>query len=103
MDPADIIKTATELATHAPEVAMAVGGAIGSTKIFSETVLKILGPAANEIGQWGADKIKEYRTKNATKVMREAGRMLEDARIEPSPVPPKILLPLLEGASLEDN
>jgi hypothetical protein len=92
MDPTEIVK-------HIPEAA----AAIASSSIVTDLVKKMLGPAADEVGEWGRDKIKAYRTQNATKVLEEAGRMLHEAQIEPEPVPPKILLPLLDGASLEDS
>jgi Abortive infection alpha len=93
-----------EIVKHLPQVvAVATGAAVASSDVVKDLVKRMLGPAADEVGLWGKDKINAYRTKNATKVLEEAGKMLHEAKIEPEPVGPKILLPLLEGASLEES
>lgn len=64
------------------------------------TVLK---PALEEVGEMGRDYIKSFRANNGAKVLTEADKLLVEAAIEPQPVAPKVLVPLLESASLEDD
>lgn len=64
---------------------------------------KISGPFATEVGAAFGDKAKLYRLKNAVHCIKKAKVMLEEAGIDPGQVEPKILLPLLEHASLEDG
>ena len=52
----------TEIIGHVPEAA----AAIASSSIVADLVKKMLGPAFDEVGEWGRDKIKAYRTRNAT-------------------------------------
>ena len=64
---------------------------------------KVAGPAAEEAGLLLQDKVKMYRFKNQVKAVAKAQKYLEDASINPGQVPLRTLLPLLEGAALEDN
>jgi hypothetical protein len=49
------------------------------------------------------DQIRVYRYGRQLKLLEKAERMAKDAGFTPQAVPPKILFPLLEGASFEDN
>jgi hypothetical protein len=64
---------------------------------------KIAGPASEEIGLLLQDKVKLYRFKNWYKILGKAKKYLEERKIEPKAIPLRTLLPLLEGASLEDD
>ena len=44
-----------------------------------------------------------YRLRNQIRMLGEAQRILEESRVNPSALPLRILLPLLEGAALEDH
>jgi hypothetical protein len=90
-----------EIAKNLPAIVAATTGAVAGAS--SEFVKKILGHAADDVWEWGRNKVRAYRAPNVNKVLEDAGKMLEDEGIEPQPVPPKILIPLLEGASLEDD
>ena len=72
----------------------------GIVKSFLE---KIAGPSAKEVGMLFQDKVRLHRFKNQTRMLGKAHSMLISAGIEPSTIPLKTLLPLLEGASLEEN
>lgn len=64
---------------------------------------KLAGPAAEEIGLMLQDQVKLYRFKNQVRILTKAKKYLEENKIEPKSIPLRTLLPLLEGASLEDN
>jgi len=66
-------------------------------------LMKIAGPAAEEFGLLLRDKVWLWRFKNATSMLAKSQRMLKEAGIEPSSVPLKTLVPLFEGASLEED
>jgi len=56
-----------------------------------------------EAGGWGADIIKRRRLQTQVKTLVLAKRMLDDAGLPANAVSPKLLVPLLENASLEDD
>jgi hypothetical protein len=89
----------TTAAEHAPSAA-AVTVALKAAKDF---LAKVTGPAVDELGEIGRDYVKGWRAKNSSVVLAEADKLLSEAGREPQAVPPKILLPLLENASLEDD
>ena len=85
-----------------PEVvkgAATVGGKIPFTGI----VKRMLGPAADEVAEMLRDQVRVYRYGRQLKLLEKAERMAQDAGFTPQAVPPKILFPLLEGASFEDD
>ena len=95
MDP-EIVKTATE-------IAKATGTAAGLSIPFTGIVKRMLGPAADELAEMWRDQVRLYRYQRQLKCVQKAERMAEDAGFTPQAVPPKILFPLLEGASFEDD
>ena len=86
---ADIISLATMLA----------GAGSGVLVPF---VNKLLGPSAEELGASIAEHARIYRLQNTINVFKKAQKMVAEAGFEPKQVHMKTLLPLLEGASLED-
>jgi hypothetical protein len=82
-------------------VSVAVGAAVGTQ--VAEFVKRAAGPLADEIGQLLRDKVREYRSKNAVQAVNEAERQLRETGKPVQEVPPRTLLPILEGASLEDD
>lgn len=70
---------------------------------FKDFLDKLAGPATAELGLLFADRVRMYRLKNSLRMLKKAKGMLDAAGIEPTAVPLRTLLPLLEGASLEDN
>jgi hypothetical protein len=97
--PDPIVTIVTAAIEHAPSTAV-IASIYGVAKPF---LAKILGPAADEVGEIGRDYIKGFRAKNIEARLNGADKLLNDAGIDPQPVPPKVLVPLLESASLEDN
>lgn len=95
MDP-EIVKTATELAK-------ATGAAAGLSIPFTAIVKRMLGPAADELAEMWRDQVRLYRYERQLKCVQKAEKMAQQAGFAPQAVPPKILFPLLEGASFEDD
>ena len=88
MDPDKIIKAVPALAAAIP---------------FTAIVKRMLGPAADELAEMWRDQVRLYRYERQLKCVEKAERMAQEAGFTPKAVPPKILFPLLEGASFEDN
>ena len=95
MDPTELIKAAPEIAKGLTAVGVAIP--------FTAVVKKMLGPAADELAEMWRDNIRLYRYGNQMRCIEKAEKMAQDAGFTPKAVPPKILFPLLEGASLEED
>jgi hypothetical protein len=95
MDPQDIVKLAPEIAK--------VAGSLAAAIPFTAIVKRMLGPAADELAEMWRDQVRLYRYERQLKCVEKAERMAQEAGFTPQAVPPKILFPLLEGASLEEN
>jgi len=63
----------------------------------------ILGEPSAEIGRYLGDFVREHRHKNLIAILQRAERRLADAGVSPQQVPPKIICPLLESGSLEED
>lgn len=64
---------------------------------------KLISPTIEEIGLLAADQIKYIRFKNQVKILLKARTYVNEKNINIKEVPIKILVPLLEMASLEEN
>jgi hypothetical protein len=95
MDPNELIKAAPQLAKGA--------GALAAAVPFTAIVKRMLGPAADELAEMLRDQVRLYRYERQIKCLEKAERMAQEAGFTPQPVPPKILFPLLEGASFEED
>jgi len=80
----------------------AVSGAIEGSG-FRDLVQRFLGPLATEVGTGLGYVGTVLRMKLALSMMQKASKILSDAGIDPKPVAPKLFLPILEHASLEDD
>lgn len=78
----------------------AVGAAAETAKEF---LGKLLGPAAEEAGLMLGDTLRLLRFKREVKILNEAKEFLRARGAEPTPVPLRILTPILEAGSLEEN
>lgn len=70
---------------------------------LADCVYKVAGPFSEELGLLLRDKIRMYRLKNLQQILEMMRRILADAEVEASPVPPRLLLPIIESASVEDD
>lgn len=64
---------------------------------------RLLGPSFDEVGAMIADKVRIYRWESQLKLLKKTFSILEAAGIHEPRINIKVLLPLLETASLEDN
>jgi len=77
-----------------------------ATKVVTDFLGKVLAPTADAFGTAIAHPVVEWqkrRVERAAKVVEEAATMLSEAGIEPRPVPGRVLLPILERSSLEED
>jgi hypothetical protein len=63
----------------------------------------VLGEAVAELGGMLGDRVRERRHKNLIPISIRANQRLKDAGVSPQQVPLKIIHPLLEAASLEEE
>ena len=68
-----------------------------------DLVDKLCGPLTEEVGLLLGDKFRKYRVRNWIATATECERMLRNAGLPPGAVPPRLLLPIIENSSLEDN
>ena len=69
---------------------------------ISGLVRKLFGPMADELGQYFGDGVRAFRLRNLNKVIEGTHRKLELKGTVPHAVPPRLLLPIVEAASLVD-
>lgn len=64
---------------------------------------KLAGPVAEELGQLMADKVRLYRARNFEEIMEEVREIFTRLNADPKAIPPRLFLPAIESASLEDD
>jgi hypothetical protein len=69
----------------------------------ADLIHRLTGPVFDEFGAMLADKVRPYRVKNLVSTMQMTERILRDAGLAANAVPPRLLLPIIENSSLEDN
>jgi hypothetical protein len=62
---------------------------------------KLAGPLAEEVGLTLGDRAREYRIKNAVKIFARVKKMLAQAGIQPTSIPPRLFLPAIDAATVE--
>ena len=92
----------TEITKHIPEVASVATVAAASIP-FTSIVKRMLGPAADEVAEMWRDQVRVYRYERQAKLIEKVDRIATEAGFTPQAVPPKVLFPLLEGSSFEDD
>src|ERR1022692_985920 len=95
MDPNELIKHAREL--------LKGGVALAGALKLTDVIKAMLGPAWAEIAERLRDEARRYRYGRQLDCLMKAEKMAKDAGFTPKAVPIKLLFPLLEGASLEEN
>ena len=84
----------------APLVKRGIDEGISAAKLLLQ---KLCGPAFDEIGLMLQDRARVYRLKNQLRMLGKVEDMLKNARTKVRAVPLRTLLPLIDGASLEDD
>jgi hypothetical protein len=64
---------------------------------------RVAGPLGDEVGESLALIARPYRIKLSLKMFHKTQRMLSEAGIALQAVPPRLFLPMLEAASIEDD
>jgi len=64
---------------------------------------KLTAPMCEQTGLLLGERMKAYRERRLHETLEKADRLLRDSGLEPNPVPPKLLLPIIDGCSIEDN
>jgi hypothetical protein len=83
--------------------AIAKGTAAGLMEPFGDLIKALLEPGAKEAGLLIRDTIRIYRVNRACRLLERAKTMFEARKITPQPIPPKLLIAILENGSLEDD
>jgi len=90
-DDAELIKAGTQ------------GIVQGAMKPFSDLIQRLFGPAAEEAGLMLKDSVQDYRRMRRIRFFKRTREVLANAQIEPAQVPLKILIPIIENASNEED
>src|SRR5258708_16760199 len=93
---------ANEIIKHTPEIAK-IAGPVAAAIPLTPIIKAILGHAADEAGQRFGDRVRLYRYGRSLDMLKKAEKMAKDAGFTPKTVPIKLLFPLLEGASFEED
>lgn len=71
--------------------------------LAKEFLGKLIGPTVEELGLLAGDSIKYLRFKNQIRILLKARDYVEKRKLSVKEIPVKILVPLLENSSLEEN
>jgi hypothetical protein len=89
------------------EITNVIKGELEITKEEASSAIdfidKIIPDFVKDSGGLFSDNVKFWRWKNQVKIVLKAREFLNSKNIEPQKIPLKILVPLLENASLEEN
>ncbi|RTD84039.1 DUF4393 domain-containing protein [Variovorax atrisoli] len=99
------LDVAAEAAKAVQEVAKAAGGTVEAGRAVGRYLGTMLAGSVEQIvGIW-EDKLKYRRWESQVKLLQKAEQMRVDAGMhgKPIPLPLKLAVPLLEGASIEDD
>ncbi|WP_299221236.1 Abi-alpha family protein [uncultured Aquimarina sp.] len=72
-------------------------------ELIKDFATKLVGPTIDEVGLLMSDKIRYFRFKNQIKILVKAEEYVKRENIKIKEIPTKILVPLLENASLEED
>lgn len=75
----------------------------GAATQLTELLKKFAGPAAEELGAILGDSVRVYRVKNLLRTTERTKRILQEAALPPNQIPSRLLLPILDTCSVEDD
>ncbi len=75
----------------------------GAVDKAADLLHKLAGPVFEEFGAMLGDKVRVYRVKNLVKTIQKTEQLLHDAGLPTNAVPPRLLLPIIENSSIEDD
>ena len=79
------------------------GSILKITEKLTDLIQRLAGPMAEEVELMLGDKVRVYRVNNWIKTAQKIERKLREAGLPPNAVPPKLLLPIIEASSVEDD
>jgi hypothetical protein len=74
-----------------------------SLDLAKDFLQKIIGPSVDELGLLFSDNVKLWRLKNQIRNLEKVKKIVEDGKIDIKQVNLKVLIPYLEGVSLEED
>jgi hypothetical protein len=93
-----------EMSDEAELVKSAVQGFVeGLTKPYSDLLQALFGPAAEEAGLMLKESVQRFRQMRRTRFFGRTQEKLSNAHIKPSHVSLKILIPIIDNASMEED
>jgi abortive infection alpha-like protein len=75
----------------------------GAVDKAADLLHRLAAPAFDHFGAIFADKVLPYRAKNLVATLRKTERILREAGLPANAVPTRLLLPIMEASSIEDN
>jgi len=75
----------------------------GAVDKAADLLHKLAGPMFEEFGAMLGDRVRTYRVKNLVRTVQITEKLLRDAGLPANAVPPRLLLPIIENSSVEDN
>lgn len=72
-------------------------------KPVQDFIKAVVGEPAKELGAWATDKIREKRLIAQITIFQKAQKLVVDAGLRPKAINMKLLVPLIENASLEED
>jgi len=87
----------------ADEDKLVKAGVEAALKPFADLLDKIAGPGLEELGLTLKDHVRVFRLGRQVRLLKRTKEILEEAGIEPKRVPLKLLGPIIESGSLEED
>jgi hypothetical protein len=75
----------------------------GAADKTADLIHKLAGPLCEEVGVFLGEKFRAYRTKNVSRIVEKTEHILGTAGLPVNPVPPRLLLPIIENCSVQDD
>lgn len=75
----------------------------GALSNVTDMVKKLAGPALEEFGAIFADNVRMYRVRNFIKTTEKTKWILDEAGLEAKAIPSRLLLPIFDACSVEDE
>jgi hypothetical protein len=85
------------------EVEIVKAGVEAALKPLADLLDKIAGPAAEELGLSLKDNVVAWRFRRQVRLLEQTNEMMKRAGLKPKQVPFKLLAPIVQNASLEDD
>jgi Abortive infection alpha len=74
-----------------------------SLDLVKDFLQKLIGPSIDELGLLFSDNVKLWRLKNQIRNLEKVKKIVDEEKIDIKQVNLKVLIPYLEGVSLEDD